>query len=213
MASTKELAMRRAIWLILPLALLAAPAAAQDDQDNQDDQVVCVGGPHWRASLPESRSIESEPVPASYRLLFESTEPCIRWALDEESIVAWHMGSGSPRSIAPALAYLERDYLRDEPAPEAYRGVLERAWRSAQPDLRRAQAIQQPQGLDYSLRSRFTAASRPIRRLEALIETREKISSSPNNICAPPRNSARWPFSTKPRSICGPPRRAGSSWR
>lgn len=163
------------VFLCLTLALTAmaaAPARAQDDDDS--GQTVCVSGPQWHASLADSAAIRTEPVPASYRHLFESTEPCTRWALDEESLIDWHLRFGTAESVVPALTYLELDYRRGEPAPEAYRTMLERAWTGALRDLQRARAVQQPQGVNYSAQARFVEASRPIQRFETLVATREK---------------------------------------
>lgn len=169
--------MRGFLWLIVPIALCAAASGGAQGRQSEPDsnsQAICIGGPRWRASLAESAAIETVPVPASYRLLFESTAPCTRWALDEASLIDLHLRFGSEQSIVPALAYLERDDVRGEPAPEAYPAALERAWEAAQADLRRAHAIQQPQGANYSAQHRFLEASRPVQRLEALVRTREK---------------------------------------
>ena len=52
-------------------------------QPADEDQTICVGGPRWPWTLEDVRRIQSDPIPQSYRALFESTEPCTRWALDE----------------------------------------------------------------------------------------------------------------------------------
>ncbi|HEY0012256.1 MAG TPA: hypothetical protein VGB79_05330 [Allosphingosinicella sp.] len=161
--------------LSILLLSLAAPGARAPDPAAEaipQDQDICVGGPDWHPSLDDARSIEDTPVPASFRTLFESVEPCVRWAMSEHLIVDWHMRFGSERSIAAALAYLERDYMSSIPPPARHRGELERAWRAAGRDLARAQAIRQPENLEYSLRYRFMERSRPIQLLNALVEAR-----------------------------------------
>jgi hypothetical protein len=163
--------------LSILLLSLASPGARTPDpaaDANPEEQTICVGGPDWHPSLDDARTIEATPVPASFRTLFESVQPCVRWAMSEHLIVDWHMRFGSERSIAAALTYLERDYMTSLPPPERHRGELERAWRAAGPDLTRAQAIGQPANLEYSPRYRFMERSRPIQRFNSLVEAREK---------------------------------------
>jgi hypothetical protein len=162
--------------LSILLLSLAAPGARTPDPAayvNREDQTICVGGPEWHPSLDDARAIEATPVPASFRTLFESVEPCGRAALTVHLIVDWHMRFGNERSIAAALAYLERDYMRSLPPPAHHRSELERAWRAAGPDLTRAQTIQQPENLEYSPRYRFMDRSRPIQRFNSLVDARE----------------------------------------
>jgi hypothetical protein len=161
--------------LSILLLSLAAPGARTPDPAadvNPEEQTICVGGPDWHPSLDDARTIEATPVPASFRTLFESVQPCVRWAMSEHLIVDWHIRFGSERSIAAALTYLERDYMRSLPPPARHRGELERAWRAASPDLTRAQTIQQPENLEYSPRYRFMERSRPIQRFNSLVEAR-----------------------------------------
>ncbi|MES2058236.1 MAG: hypothetical protein V4564_20035 [Pseudomonadota bacterium] len=166
--------MRTALWLILPLTLVTIEARAQTaTQQTEPADQICIDGPRWGATLDESRRIEAEPIPPSYRRLFESTAPCTRWALDKGSVVDWHLRFGSDRSITAALAYLEQDYTRAVPAPDAYPHLLDQAFRMAVPDLKRAAALKQPTGLTYSVSSRFIEGSKPIRRFQELVRARE----------------------------------------
>lgn len=161
---------------MLLLSLAAVPGAGTPNpaaEVSPEGGPICVGGPEWHASLDDAREIHATPVPASFRALFESRAPCVRWAMTEHLIVDWHMRFGNERSIAAALGYLERDFMRGLPPPERHRGELERAWRAAGLDLERAQAIRQSQNIDNSMRSRFMERSRPIQRLNALVEARD----------------------------------------
>lgn len=151
----------------LAAALLLANAAPKEEQ------FICVTGPTWRPSVADGVGIEAEPVPASYRTLFESKKPCIRWALQEGSLIDWHIRFGSERSISAALAYLKRDYIRGLPATERYGPELERAWRSALPDLRRALKIEEPPKSDYSAKHRFMDKSLTVRRFRELERARD----------------------------------------
>jgi hypothetical protein len=160
--------------MILASTVALAGALLLADPAVGDDQVICVGGPAWRPSLLDSARIEAEPVPASYRALFESKAPCVRWALDEAKIVDWHLAFGNEQGITAALAYLERDHVRDIPPTGRYRAELDRAWRRALPDLRRASAKVQTPGLDYSVKHRFMAGSATVLRFNALADAREK---------------------------------------
>lgn len=160
----------------LLLSLAAAPGTGRPNPPanvSPEGGTICVGGPEWHPSLDDARAIEATPVPARYRTLFESLEPCVRWAMTEHLIVDWHMRFGSERSIAAALAYLERGYVRGVPSPGRHRGELERAWRAAGRDLARAQEIRGAPNSDPSVRYRFTERSRPIQRFNALVEARE----------------------------------------
>ena len=102
-------------------------------------------------------------------------DPCARWALDKESIVNWHLRFGNERGVAAALAYVERDYVREAPAVERYTAELARAWREAQRDLGAARDVRQPDGVNYSAQALFVGASRTIQRLEALVGVRENF--------------------------------------
>jgi len=167
--------MRLALRLIAPLALCATPGIAQTP-DAEAGETICISiGQPWMGDGADARAIESVPVPESYRRQFESTVPCVRYWLVEDSLIDWHLNFGSIRSITPALIYLERDYLREVPASDRYQAALESAWRGAQADLRRARNIRQPEGLNYSVPHRFIDSSRPIRRLRSLVEARENF--------------------------------------
>jgi hypothetical protein len=161
-------------WLIFSLAVAASDAPARRPAAPPPaEEAICVGGPQWRASLLDTRQIEAAPVPASYRQLFESRPPCLESDTNQASLVDWHIRFGSEPGIAAALAYIELSYSRDAALIGTYRRELERAWHAALPDLRNAQAMHQPQGLDYSIQYRFTQASRTISRFEALVRVRE----------------------------------------
>jgi hypothetical protein len=164
-----------ALLVGISTATLAQPTEVGDSlgETSSAEEVICVGGPQWIPSLADNGAIAVDPFPASFRILFESTAPCTRWALDEQSLIGWHMAFGSERSAAAALSYLERDYRRNVPAPADFEQSVRRAWRQAIPDLRRALAVQQPEGADFSARHRFMQHSRSIRRLNLLNEYRE----------------------------------------
>ena len=164
-----------ALFVGLSTATFAQVAEDVDRPTEADagEETICVGGPQWYPSLADSRTIATDPVPARFRALFESTAPCTRWALNVASLVEWHMASGNEQSVAAVLSFLESDYVRNVPAPAGYEQALSRAWRTARPDLRRALAVQQPEGLDYSVRHRFMERSRSIQRLEMLIHSRQ----------------------------------------
>lgn len=159
---------------ILESAIALAGAVLLAGSAVEDDQVICVSGPNWRPSLGDAARIDSEAVPASYRAMFESKAPCVRWSLEEASIVDWHLRFGNERGISIALAYLERDYSRGVPTTSRYRTELARAWRLALPDLLRARKIEQRPNLNYSLKHRFMDRSRTIRRFNGLVDAREK---------------------------------------
>ncbi len=160
-------------WILRP-ALAVAAALLLGNAAPEDQGFICVAiGSPWQGSLADTGRIEAVPVPASYRLKLESTEPCVHFWLDKAGLVTWHQRFGSERSVTAALAYLERYYAGDARQVERFESDLNRAWRRALPDLGRAKAIRQPEGLDHSLRHRFMEKSRPIQRLQALVRTRE----------------------------------------
>jgi hypothetical protein len=159
---------------ILRPALAVAAALLLGNAAPEDQGFICVAiGSRWQGSLADTDRIEAVPVPASYRLRFESTEPCVHFWLDKAGLVTWHQRFGSERSVTAALAYLERHYVGDARPVERFESDLNRAWRRALPDLGRAKAMRQPEGLDHSLRHRFMKESRPVQRLQALVRARE----------------------------------------
>lgn len=125
--------------LIASAALLLGTAAAaqQPTAEPEDGGAICVSGPLWWPSSDDVQHIEAEPVPASFRSIFESTAACSRMALNERHLVNWHLAFGSERTLTAALDYIVADYLRDVPTPEAYRGALRSAWRRFERDVRR----------------------------------------------------------------------------
>ncbi len=152
-------------WLLLASALLLANAKPEEEE------VICVGGMLWGATLDETQAIEQVPVPERYKQL--SMAPCFARTSNGAALVQWHLRFGDERSATSALAYLEQDYLTRIPAPKRYEHELKRAWRAALPDLRRASRIKQPEGLTYSAQWRFMEGSRPIQRLQRLVFARE----------------------------------------
>ena len=161
----------RVAFALVGLSLLAnAPPKAR----MAATEVICVGGPKWSASPDETRQIRQQPIPVSYRSLFESKAPCVRWALNTEWLVDWHLGFGTEASVEPALAYLENDYLKGIPPVARYRAQLEQAATRAIPDLHRARSIKQPPGLNYSAQGRFMESREAIRAFRRLEDDRHR---------------------------------------
>ena len=167
--------MRAFLWLTLPLSLCAAvPATAQDD--DLDNQTICVGTPLWRPALAEAAAIAAAPVPPAFRRVYESRDPCLERTSNLQLLVDWHLRFGSGDSIAAALAYGSRELTPGAPAPESYRVALEQAWRAAQDDLRRTHRIEQPPNVNYSAQSRFMEGSSTIRAFRTLTFARERYA-------------------------------------
>lgn len=161
------------ILLLVASILLATAGHAQSGSTTpEDDEAICIGSPRWNPNSTEVQDIEREPIPASFRQVL--LERCAELPFLGMALIDWHLRFGTEQSVRPALNELRQRHLVSRPAPPSYLSELRGAWRAAQGDLRRAGAITQPPGLNYSVRGRFTAASRPIQRLEALIETRER---------------------------------------
>jgi hypothetical protein len=165
--------MRVVIASLSGLIVLSPLAQAQKAPVKDTEEVICVSGPRWHPTFRESTEIETVPVPASYRAMFESTEPCVKWATDLGGIVDWHLRFGSAASVSVALGYIERDKRRLIPAPDAYLPLLREAFYAAVSDLKRAAALKQPPGLSYSVSYKFMQQSKPVTRLNQLIRARE----------------------------------------
>ena len=135
---------------IAGVALWSGHAVGEPLEVEPEDGVICtsIASP-WHSSSNDDRSIEQVPVPQSYRARFEAVGTCSRMQLVEEDLIDWHLRFGSERSVVPALEYLAQDYLRNQPSPENYLGLLRRAARQVE------------------------RQNRPIRLLEAFVETRE----------------------------------------
>lgn len=125
--------------LIAGVGLLSgAPGAAQQRAaEPAGEEAICIGGPQWYPLSGDVQRIEAEPVPASFRALFESTAACSRMAFNERHLVNWHLSFGSERSLTAALDYIVADYLREGPAAEGYGRALQSAWRQFERDVRR----------------------------------------------------------------------------
>lgn len=191
--------MKLARCSVLALALIAGVATAQETgatEEATSGGPICVGGTGWSPSLADTAQIESAPIPVSYSELFESTAPCERWALDEASLIDWHLRFGTEQSVTAALAYLERDFVADTPAnrdwsvPERaqrsavdverdmvkvgrYVRDLRQAWQAALPDVTRAIEMSHPQHPNFSERQDFTRTSASFRRIGELLQVRE----------------------------------------
>ncbi|MBV9881939.1 MAG: hypothetical protein JO276_02930 [Sphingomonadaceae bacterium] len=169
--------MIRANAFVLAFAMVAsgAPARRAPAPAPPEEEAICVGGPEWRATLLDARQIEVAPVPAGYRALFETRDPCLEQATNETILVEWHLRFGSEASTTAALAYVERDYSQQAQLIADYRSRVESAWRAAQPDLRAAHEVRQPEHVNYSAQAMFVERSRTIGRLQALVAVRENF--------------------------------------
>src|SRR5271154_2513619 len=111
--------------LLAALAIAAsAPSTSSANQPSAQGTEICVEGPQWRPTVEDSANIEAQPIPPSYRAMFESSDPCVRWSMGDENILPWLLHFGSARSASVALAYLERDYTRPSPDVGALLGAL-----------------------------------------------------------------------------------------
>jgi hypothetical protein len=162
-------------WRIaLACALWSGSLAAQAPVADPEDQVICIGGPRWAASLAENAAVESEPVPASLRELLEGDYPCVEIEQNEFRLINWQVRFGTERSTTQALEYVERRYLGDIPPPERYLDELSRAWRGAQVGLADARAVYAPQGEERVRAFRLAKANLSLQEFERLQESREE---------------------------------------
>jgi hypothetical protein len=134
--------MRATSAILFVTALLGSTSAVSAQKaDPPLPGTICVGGRQWHPTLEDNQAIESIPVPKSYSSLFESVAPCVRWALDETDLIDWHLEFGSVDSITAALAYLQRDYMRDAPDPASYPDMVRHAYRAASSDMLRVDEL------------------------------------------------------------------------
>lgn len=168
--------MRVIVALVLGLMAISSSANAQSAAAKDiDEGTICVGGSSgWLPSFNESRAIAIVPVPDSYRRMFESTEPCVKWRMGVEGIVDWHLGFGSTATVLAALGYIEQNNHPSVPPPAAYLQTLRAAFLSATPDLKRATAIKQPPGVSNSVIHSFMERSKAVSRLNELLRAREE---------------------------------------
>ena len=116
------------ISFLISLTVFSSPAHAQKAPVKADSKdVICVGGRSWRPTFAESRAIETTPVPESYRVMFGSTQPCVKWAMAWEGIVDWHLRFGSAASVSAALGYIKANG-RLVPPPATYLPLLRAAF-------------------------------------------------------------------------------------
>lgn len=109
-------------------AVNAAAAPKKNASGGWEREQVCVGGPAWRPLPEDVRQIEQVPVPASYRLLFESDDFCVSWAVGRTALIDWNIAFGSEHSTAVALAYLEKFETKNLPSPARYGAALKKVW-------------------------------------------------------------------------------------
>lgn len=152
----------RSIALSLAAALLLANA------EPEDEGTICVTVAHlWWGDVEDVRRIHSTPVPDSFRRLFEAGG-CTRFSLVEQSLVEWHQAFGDERTTALALAYLEADYRKGVPPPEAFGPHLAAAWGDARRTIAAA-ALPPPDDPKRDEREAPARKARSVRRaLEAV---------------------------------------------
>jgi hypothetical protein len=155
------------------LCLCTLPEAAGARQPGEGEEVICLTiAVPWTPRNSDTSRIGSEPVPASFRRIMDAGG-CGRFQLMKPDLITWHLRFGSERSATAALAYLEQELTSGAPAPRDHVAALQRAWRAALPDLRRAAATPQPPGASTSAAHRVMERSRSIDRLTQLIYARQ----------------------------------------
>lgn len=97
--------MRTVAWVSTMAIALSGPGAlAQSADPAPEDAQICVGVLNlWSGSLAETATIESQPVPDSYRAPFRGTA-CN--SLHKPALISWHLAFGSEASTSAALAFL-----------------------------------------------------------------------------------------------------------
>ncbi len=154
------------VRLIVATLLCIGGTAGAQPPAAPEEEIVCVGiATGWTPRNNEIRNIEAEPVAPSFRRIMDAGG-CARFSLVKQDLVSWHLKFGSERSTTAALEYLERELTSVATPPAGYRVALERAWRLALPDLRRATAS--PQGAKDSVRHRIMERSVAVSRFRSL---------------------------------------------
>lgn len=153
------------------LAGAGGTAGAQPSATPEEATICLAIATHWTPRNNETRNIEAEPVAPSFRRIMEAGG-CGRFSLVKQDLISWHLKFGSERSTTAALAYLEQELTSDATPPTGYLVALERAWRTALPDLRGAAATRQSEGANYSARHRVMERSATVARFQRLVYAR-----------------------------------------
>lgn len=157
-------------WLLF-LGGAASMAVAQPSTAPDEETICLAFATHWVPQNHEIREIVSEPIAPSFRRIMDAGS-CARFSLVKEDLISWHLKFGNEQSTTAALAYLEEELTRDAAPPASYKAALQRAWRSALPDLVRAAATPQPADVNYSARYRAMEASAAIATFQRLANDR-----------------------------------------
>lgn len=124
--------------LFLALALWPATSFAQDDGG---EELICTLAAHgWGGTDDEVRRVDEEPVPPSFREIFEG-DGCDRFQLIENSLLTWHLHLGNEASTIAAAEYYERHKTPQLIDPDRLETQLQNAWAEAWPTLQQTAAL------------------------------------------------------------------------
>jgi len=160
--------------LVGMLALLAVQEVpTPDDRESEaEGEVACLALAHnWSGTNEDNRQIETQPVPVRFRQQFEGGG-CGRFQLVWETLIDWHLDFGNERSVIAALAYLEQDFLREAPEPQAYARELRGALRQTSGELNR---LERSQPTDTARTSRHLQRIPPVLRLQQLTSAHQSF--------------------------------------
>jgi hypothetical protein len=120
--------------LAAALALLPAPAIAQQEGDPEEGLTCLAVGHIWNGSAAEAAAIEQEPIPASFKAT-DQGGGCEAMQLMRHSLIDWQMNFGTEKSIRAALQYYAGGRF-DVPGGPDWATL----WSRAAPALERAKA-------------------------------------------------------------------------
>lgn len=172
--------MRYRYWAGLVVAMIGAaslPAPARAVANESEDGEICVAiARRWAGTPAEREKILENPVPASFRQIYNSTG-CGRWQLIVESLLDWHLRYGNAQSARRAIEFLEKA-TGGQPDPKSTQTYI-RHWQTALADIRslirEAEAKAPGKGDEHQLQSlRRTIESLPA--IVALQKDRNQLS-------------------------------------
>jgi hypothetical protein len=114
------------------VSMLPSSVMAMQDAASEEEGPICVAIGHlWFGTAAERANILRDPVPNSFRRLYNA-DGCLRFQLIVESLITWHLEYGNAESAKAAIEFLEKNSKVEVLAPELVVKELAQSWDDAE---------------------------------------------------------------------------------
>lgn len=164
--------------LVIFIALLLTAnivAAQKTSKDDFDEATICIGGPRWVPTIQESHDIKANPVPPSYRSIFEPLARCAYWKEYAPQMVDWQIRFGDAKTAMSALKYIEQRQWNGKIDLSQHAEKLRVSFASARSDIARASKVKQPKNVNYNARYKYLHGQKSVERFDKLQHDRKNF--------------------------------------